>query len=258
MRRHRVLAGLLSRLERRYVASCGSPPWVPVFIIGAARTGTTLVYQCVARALKVSYFSNWMVRFPTFPAIVAKLASYVCGCTPLGIFTSEHGKTAGWRSPSQTYQIWSRWFPRQGDRTEILRGSVQEGYVFSPKDLSHRRVEIYILDFQGDPSLQRPVGKDLETAESGQLLQEPLQRSLSCLQAELALVEAHGKNPLRGTPEWIDLCGICQSSRGTEEEADGDRHAHGQTPSADGPRIGSSPSCAGRDCSLLGPGNDER
>jgi len=59
-----------------------------------------------------------MVAFPNCPALIAKLASYVDGCSAPRSFNSRYGKTEGWRSPAQGHQVWNRWFPKEGEGTQ--------------------------------------------------------------------------------------------------------------------------------------------
>lgn len=98
----------------------GQPEFAPLFIVGPARSGTTLIYQAIVYSFDVSYLSNLMVSSLGYPALMAKILSYVGGCEAPRAFDSQYGKTRGWRSPAQGHQIWSRWFPKEGERTKDM------------------------------------------------------------------------------------------------------------------------------------------
>jgi len=114
----RTVGKVFRPLESRIIRRQGQPHRPPLFIVGPARSGTTLIYQSIAYSLDVCYLSNVMVAFPDCPALVAKLVSYINGCDAPRSFSSHYGKTEGWRSPAQGYQIWSRWFPKEGEGTQ--------------------------------------------------------------------------------------------------------------------------------------------
>ncbi len=104
---------MLGPLERRINLQYDLPQKPPIFIIGPARSGTTLVYQSIVYSTQVSYFSNAIALIPEFPSISTSLLSKFNGCNPPKLFNSKYGKTRGWHSPSQGDQIWSRWFPKK-------------------------------------------------------------------------------------------------------------------------------------------------
>lgn len=84
--------------------------YAPVFIVGAPRSGSTLLYQLMARRFRVCYFSNLMMLFPESPVCVARALARVNGCDPPPSFESRYGETDGWKSPHQGQGIWLRWF----------------------------------------------------------------------------------------------------------------------------------------------------
>jgi omega-hydroxy-beta-dihydromenaquinone-9 sulfotransferase len=54
----------------RRMADEGSGP-APVFLVGPARSGTTLVYKTLCLHPDVAYVSNWVARFPSVPQLAA-------------------------------------------------------------------------------------------------------------------------------------------------------------------------------------------
>lgn len=82
----------------------------PVFILGAPRSGSTLLMQVLCEAFDVAYLSNqhgvWygaphLVPFPQRP-LLSKEKGY----------ESVHGDTKGPKGPSECPQWWYRFFPR--------------------------------------------------------------------------------------------------------------------------------------------------
>jgi hypothetical protein len=107
----------VGQVENYLIARQGQPKFPPIFIVGPARSGTTLIYQAVAYSLELSYLSNLAVAFPDAPSFVARFVAYINGCGTPKSFDSKYGKTSGWRSPAQGYQVWNRWFPKEGEGT---------------------------------------------------------------------------------------------------------------------------------------------
>jgi hypothetical protein len=112
-----IVRTTIGQVESYLVARQGQPHFPPIFVVGPARSGTTLIYQAVAYSLEVSYLSNLAVAFPDAPSSVARFAAYINGCSTPKSFDSKYGKTSGWRSPAQGYQVWNRWFPKEGEGT---------------------------------------------------------------------------------------------------------------------------------------------
>ena len=88
-----------------------APQWPPIFIVGAPRSGTTLLYQLLTYRLSLSYFLHLAARFPESPAVVTRIITAFRTVSPPPVFTSKFGKTEGWKAPDQGRGIWARWFP---------------------------------------------------------------------------------------------------------------------------------------------------
>lgn len=88
----------------------------PTFIISPPRSGSTLLYQLVAHALSVSYFTNLTGRLrvqgsseiPIFTARLAKILGLVEGHRET--FENHYGYGKGWGGP-HTGESWDQWFP---------------------------------------------------------------------------------------------------------------------------------------------------
>ena len=90
----------------------GEPPAPPVFIIGAPRTGSTILYQCLTGCWDFEYVSNVECIFHRHLLFAARLRRALCGDGPHGCFTSCYGETPGLDGPAECGPLWYRWFPQ--------------------------------------------------------------------------------------------------------------------------------------------------
>lgn len=104
---YRSMESLDNRLNER-VSGTDFPP---VFILGAPRTGTTLIYQCLCQSLELSYLCNFASGHFRYAATATALASKVTTIEPPESYANKYGTTAGWSAPSQGNKFWARWFP---------------------------------------------------------------------------------------------------------------------------------------------------
>jgi hypothetical protein len=108
--------GFLRTFERRILLRSGgripeSTP--PVFIIGAPRTGSTLLYQVLTQRFRVGYISNLAALFYKSLYLGFRVHRRAFGDAPHGSFTSEYGRTRGWIAPSECGKFWYQWFPKE-------------------------------------------------------------------------------------------------------------------------------------------------
>ncbi len=85
----------------------------PVFIIGAPRSGTTLLFQLLAKYYNVGFITNIMALFPMFMSTIAcifsnRILSYSA------IKESNYGVIAGLHSPNEGGKINAFWFSDRG------------------------------------------------------------------------------------------------------------------------------------------------
>ncbi|MBL8814992.1 MAG: sulfotransferase [Planctomyces sp.] len=83
-------------------------PWPVILVVGAPRSGTTLVYQTLARYLDVTSFSNLTSMFPKSPLTGTHLMRWLPGGREAD-FENYYGQTAGLHGPNDGFQIWNRW-----------------------------------------------------------------------------------------------------------------------------------------------------
>jgi LPS sulfotransferase NodH len=111
VRCRRALNHALDRLDTR---SGGDPRPLeqpPVFIVGAPRSGSTLLYQLLVEVLEVGYLSNRHCRLWGSPALVERLARPSRATSHT--YDSSHGGTTGAGAPSECGEYWYRYFRRR-------------------------------------------------------------------------------------------------------------------------------------------------
>jgi hypothetical protein len=108
--------GFLRAVERQARVHSGgripdSAP--PVFIVGAPRTGSTLLYQLLTQRFRVGYISNLASLFFKSLYIGVRLHRQAFGDAPHDSFSSDYGRTSGWKAPSECGKFWYQWFPQE-------------------------------------------------------------------------------------------------------------------------------------------------
>lgn len=97
-------------LSRYEVNEQINPP--PLFLIGAPRTGSTLIYQVITNFFEVNYTSNFGALFYHSLFIGMRLEKRLFGNGFHNNFISINGRTRGLRSPNECGKFWYRWFPK--------------------------------------------------------------------------------------------------------------------------------------------------
>jgi hypothetical protein len=110
--RIRCLHALEVRLGRRWA---GEPlPQPPIFVVGAPRSGSTLLYQLLTDRFDVGYLANGHAQQPGAPSLVERRRGLVRGRRgAVGDYDSSFGGTAGELGPSECGPFWYRFFPRR-------------------------------------------------------------------------------------------------------------------------------------------------
>lgn len=119
--RRSIYEGRVSRLVNRYFFSlldCAFAPdaseplaYPPVFILGAPRSGSTLLMQVIKDAFDFGYLSNLHSRWFGCPALAERFILD----TPRAVrsnYRSEHGTTSSGYEPAECGQWWYRFFRR--------------------------------------------------------------------------------------------------------------------------------------------------
>lgn len=108
-------------LDYRYLHQEVNCAWPPIFIVGAPRSGTTLIYQLLMSAYKFAYLPNIANTFYQCPITALKFGLKYCKPYQ-STFASTHGYEEGCLAPSEAGDIWNRWFPHEK----------REGYNYTP------------------------------------------------------------------------------------------------------------------------------
>lgn len=117
-RSRRALNIALDRVETaRGGASAVPLPHPPILVLGAPRSGSTLLYQLLIERFRVGYLSNLHCRFSGGPSLVQRLAGAME--PPESSFQSEHGRTRGARAPSECGEYWYRFFRRSPQHVSL-------------------------------------------------------------------------------------------------------------------------------------------
>lgn len=107
----------------------------PVFIIGAPRCGSTLLYKVLTERFKFSYFSNFTAKFYKTPICGTLLQNILGVRARTGDYNFNYGQVEGLGSPNECGEFWYRWFPR-GMHVYVAPGQSHA------RDLKELRAEI--------------------------------------------------------------------------------------------------------------------
>ncbi|UCE55990.1 MAG: sulfotransferase [Desulfobacterales bacterium] len=103
----------LERSISRRIGEIGINKYPPVFIIGAPRSGTTLLYKVLIEKFNLSYISNLSARFYAIPIISTWLFKKLTNLSYKRGYEFEYGFIPGLASPSEFGGFWYQWFPRE-------------------------------------------------------------------------------------------------------------------------------------------------
>jgi Sulfotransferase family len=122
----KTLTQIETLLFERY-SNFAAPAGLPmVFILGAPRSGSTLLYQLLINVFGFFYISNWVsTHFFEHPVVGAALDHMLNPHTPVA-YSSNHGKTEGLFGPSEASLMFRHWFggkhPAQRFSAQVLPG----------------------------------------------------------------------------------------------------------------------------------------
>lgn len=134
-------------VERSLMAN-GSKASPPVFIIGAPRSGTSLLYELMITRFRFAYMSNAAHRFYRTPLTASRLFRGTIREWE-GNFTSKYGHIDGWGAPNEGGWIWQRWLA-DGDWRDA------DGFGDASKD-QLRRLTAGLETILGGPFLNKNV-----------------------------------------------------------------------------------------------------
>ncbi|NHM17553.1 sulfotransferase [Epibacterium mobile] len=92
---------------------------VPVFIVGAPRTGSTVLYQMLSNNNDFLYIDNLASAFNRSLPFGIWLSQLAFKGKAHNSFQSKYGNTPFLHSPSESQSFWYRWFPKDRDFVEL-------------------------------------------------------------------------------------------------------------------------------------------
>lgn len=108
-----IITDLIRFYEKKYIKEYSSKvlKHQPVFIIGAPRTGSTVLYQTITNQLDVLYIDNITCRFYKNLFFGFLLSKKLYNQKAHNCFKSNHGDTTkcGNHAPSECGEFWYRW-----------------------------------------------------------------------------------------------------------------------------------------------------
>ena len=102
----------LERFISRRFGELGINKYPPVFIIGAPRSGTTLLYKVLIEKLNLGYISNLSARFYPVPSVSTWLLKKLTNISHKKGYEFKYGLMPGFGSPSEFGEFWYQWFPK--------------------------------------------------------------------------------------------------------------------------------------------------
>jgi len=110
-----LLTPIIRRWENKYIKKYSNQPLKhqPVFIIGAPRTGSTILYQTLTNQFDVLYVDNLVCKFYKNFFFGFWLRDKIFKQKAHNCFKSNHGDTSkcGLYAPSECGGFWYRWLP---------------------------------------------------------------------------------------------------------------------------------------------------
>lgn len=91
----------------------------PVFIVGAPRTGSTVLYQMLSNNNDFLYIDNLASAFNTSLPFGIWLSQLIFKGKAHNSFQSSYGNTPLLHSPSESQSFWHRWFPKDRDFVDL-------------------------------------------------------------------------------------------------------------------------------------------
>jgi len=90
----------------------GVQTYPPIFIIGAPRSGSTLIYKVLADKFNLTFFSNLTAFFYKIPILIAWFEKKIRLKHKKENYDFKYGDIKGLGAPSECGEFWYRWFHR--------------------------------------------------------------------------------------------------------------------------------------------------
>lgn len=202
----------------------------PIFVVGAPRSGSTLLYQLLVVRFDVGYLSNLHCRFFGAPSLVERTVGR--RLRPPAVFSSRYGATRGLAAPSECGAYWYRFFRKSPQHVPLAEAD--------PARLRDLRASVRALgDAAGRPLVFKnllnslrlePLGAALPEALFLVIRRDPAANARSILAARRAIhgdesgwwsAEPPGLERLRDRPPLEQAAGQVEEIAGLVEAARG-------------------------------------
>ena len=123
----RPIDWMISGREKKKIEAAKPTPMPIVLVVGAPRSGTTLVYQTLARYLDVSCLTNAASMFPRSPITAGRMLGWLPRRESAD-FENFYGQTARLHGPNDGFCLWNQWLgnDRYVPRTDLNDTEQQE------------------------------------------------------------------------------------------------------------------------------------
>jgi len=155
----------LRMVEHKLLKGVTNGLMAPLFIIGAPRTGSTLLYQLLIQNYNFSFFNNLQSFFFGSPALIAKLTRNIDvtkSCQQL--VQSKYGYIPGLFAPSESATIFRHWF---GD-------SDPSAHIADPARAIIRKTVVYLSATVPAPFIAKNLNNALRLATISAVLPETI------------------------------------------------------------------------------------
>ncbi len=128
------LLNILGYLERKFLVlkyKNKKIKYPPIFIIGAPRTGSTVLYQAITNFFNIIYINNYILNRFQISYYALKHSNKKFNTLKHNNFNSDFGSTKDDIDPSESSFFWYQWFPQN------------KHYVKSYEINNKSKVEIY-------------------------------------------------------------------------------------------------------------------
>jgi len=129
----RPMDAILKGKEARSITSASASDLPVMLVVGAPRSGTTLVYQTLARYLDVSYVTNMTSLFPQSPITSSRMLRWLPQRASAD-FHNFYGQTAGLNGPNDGFSLWNKWL---GDDRYVPRKDLTEPEKHAMRQFFH-------------------------------------------------------------------------------------------------------------------------
>ena len=103
--------------------------YFPIFILGAPRSGSTLLIQAMIHYFDIAYMTNFTRNFFKVPLTGLWLQQHLFLKKPSMTFNSEYGKTNRLLGPNEAADFWYQWFP-SGKDVYVGEGDISEETIY--------------------------------------------------------------------------------------------------------------------------------